>query len=60
MENLKLIKSPPKSKNPLVAFLTKAVKGVVGFFGVFIIFPVIIAVDCFKDNEWVWNKIEVE
>lgn len=49
-----------QSESTLLAFLRKTIKGVIGFFGVFVIFPIIIAYDCFHDDEWVWKKIEIE
>lgn len=48
------------SKMDVVTFFRKTLKGVIGFFGVFLIFPIIIAIDCFEDDEWLWNQIEVE
>lgn len=55
-----LVHSANISKKPLKTFFSKAIKAIVGFFGVFLIFPFLIAKNCWDDNEWVWNKLEIE
>lgn len=50
----------PKSKKLSFAFFIRAIKAVTGFFGFFLIFPFLIAADCYDDDEWIWNKLEVE